>query len=70
MAEPDALALYVEDGAGSIAEIVRRLEGVEISIGAISVSRPSLDDVFLQATGRRLEGEEASGRQDEDEESR
>jgi len=70
VAEPDALALYVEDGAGSIAEIVRRLEGVEISIGAISVSRPSLDDVFLQATGRRLEGEEASGHQDEDEESR
>jgi ABC-2 type transport system ATP-binding protein len=70
VAEPDALALYVEDGAGSIAEIVRRLEGVEISIGAISVSRPSLDDVFLQATGRRLEGEEAAGHQDEEEGSR
>jgi hypothetical protein len=25
-------------------------------VGAISVSRPSLDDVFLEATGRRLEG--------------
>jgi ABC-2 type transport system ATP-binding protein len=70
VAEPDALALYVEDGAGSIAEIVRRLEGVEISIGAISVSRPSLDDVFLQATGRRLEGEEAAGSKDEEGESR
>jgi ABC-2 type transport system ATP-binding protein len=70
VAEADALALYVEDGAGSIAEIVRRLEGVEISIGAVSVSRPSLDDVFLHATGRRLEGEEASGHQDEEEESR
>lgn len=56
---PDALALYVEDGASSIAEIVRRLEREEIRAGAISVARPSLDDVFLKATGRRLEeGEE------------
>ncbi len=57
VAEPGALALYVEDGAGSIAEIVRRLDRDQINVGAISVSRPSLDDVFLQATGRRLEGE-------------
>ena len=56
--EADALALYVEDGAGSIAEIVRRLDRAEIRVGAIAVSRPSLDDVFLQATGRRLEGAE------------
>jgi ABC-2 type transport system ATP-binding protein len=58
VAEPDALALYVENGPSSIAEIVRRLDGEGISAGAISVSRPSLDDVFLQATGRRLEGDE------------
>jgi ABC-2 type transport system ATP-binding protein len=56
VAEPDALALYVDDGAGSIVEIVRLLEGRGIRVGAITVSRPSLDDVFLQATGRRLEG--------------
>jgi ABC-2 type transport system ATP-binding protein len=56
--ESDALALYLEDGAGSIAEIVRRLDREGIRVGAISVSRPSLDDVFLQATGRRLEGHE------------
>ena len=56
--EHDALALYVEDGAGSIAEIVRLLERDGIRVGAINVSRPSLDDVFLQATGRRLEGAE------------
>jgi ABC-2 type transport system ATP-binding protein len=58
VAEPDALALYLEDGAGSIAEIVRRLDRESIRAGAIAVSRPSLDDVFLQATGRRLEGAE------------
>ncbi|MDX6671427.1 MAG: type transport system ATP-binding protein [Solirubrobacteraceae bacterium] len=56
VAEPERLALYLEDGAGSIAEIVRRLDRAGIRVGAISVSRPTLDDVFLQATGRRLEG--------------
>jgi ABC-2 type transport system ATP-binding protein len=56
LAQPHALALYVEDGAGSIVEIVRRLERESIQVGAISVARPSLDDVFLKATGRRLEG--------------
>ena len=62
VAEADALAVYVEDGAGLIAEIVRRLDRAQIHPGAIAVSRPSLDDVFLKATGRRLEGaEEAAG---------
>jgi ABC-2 type transport system ATP-binding protein len=59
--EPDGLALYVQDGPGSIAEIVRLLEGEQIRPGAISVARPSLDDVFLNATGRRLEGQEQPG---------
>jgi ABC-2 type transport system ATP-binding protein len=65
VAEPDALALYVLDGASSIVEIVRRLERERISVGAISVARPSLDDVFLQATGRRLEGREQSNQPQE-----
>jgi ABC-2 type transport system ATP-binding protein len=58
VSEPDGLALYVEDGAGSIAEIVRCLDRDRIYVGAISVSRPSLDDVFLKATGRRMEGQQ------------
>jgi ABC-2 type transport system ATP-binding protein len=64
IAERDALALFVENGAASIAEIVRRLDAADIEVGAISVSRPSLDDVFLEATGRRLEG---AGTEHEDE---
>jgi ABC-2 type transport system ATP-binding protein len=64
--EADALALYVEDGASSIAEIVRRLDRDELQVGAISVSRPSLDDVFLNATGRRLEGQEQASQQSQE----
>jgi ABC-2 type transport system ATP-binding protein len=60
MAEPAGLALYVEDGPGQVAEIVRRLEREQIRTGAISVSRPTLDDVFLKATGRRLEGQDTT----------
>jgi ABC-2 type transport system ATP-binding protein len=66
--EADALALYVEDGAGSIAEIVRRLDRADINVGAIAVARPSLDDVFLRATGRRLEGAQEEQEAEEEEE--
>jgi ABC-2 type transport system ATP-binding protein len=58
VAEPHQLALYVKDGAGSIAEIVRVLDRADIQVDGIAVARPTLDDVFLQATGRRLEGAE------------
>ncbi|HEY3021369.1 MAG TPA: ATP-binding cassette domain-containing protein [Solirubrobacteraceae bacterium] len=65
IAQTGALALYLEDGAASIAEIVRRLDREGLEVGAISVARPSLDDVFLQATGRRLvEGEEEREREE------
>jgi ABC-2 type transport system ATP-binding protein len=60
VAEPNALALYVDDGPASIAEVVRRLDREGIRVGAIGVARPSLDDVFLRATGRRLEGDEGA----------
>jgi ABC-2 type transport system ATP-binding protein len=63
MAAPGALALYVEDGAHSIAEIVRLLDRDRIQVGAISVARPSLDDAFLKATGRRLEGQSEEARE-------
>jgi ABC-2 type transport system ATP-binding protein len=56
VADSDGLALYLPDGAGSIAEIVRRLDRESIRVDSIAVARPTLDDVFLQATGRRLEG--------------
>jgi ABC-2 type transport system ATP-binding protein len=64
--EPGGLALYIDNGATAIAEIVRRLDAEGISAGAISVARPSLDDVFLKATGRRLEGAEQNAEETEE----
>jgi ABC-2 type transport system ATP-binding protein len=46
--------LFVEDGPGNIAVIVRGLDRAGVTTGPISVSRPTLDDVFLAATGGRL----------------
>ena len=58
--ERDALALYVDNGAQSVPELVRLLDAAGVSFQAISVARPTLDDVFLKATGRRLEGDETT----------
>jgi ABC-2 type transport system ATP-binding protein len=52
----DGLAVYVDNGASAVAEIVRLLEDAQIRPGTIALARPTLDDVFLAATGRRIEG--------------
>jgi ABC-2 type transport system ATP-binding protein len=52
----EGLAVYVDDGAAAVADVVRLLSEVEIRPRAISLSRPTLDDVFLASTGRRIEG--------------
>jgi ABC-2 type transport system ATP-binding protein len=58
--EKDAIALYVDNGAEAIPELVRRLDAAGVAANALSVARPTLDDVFLKATGRRLEGDETT----------
>jgi ABC-2 type transport system ATP-binding protein len=48
------LRLYVDDGASSIPQILRLLDGAGLPLGSIELHRPSLDDVFLARTGRSL----------------
>ena len=52
----EGLAVYVDDGAATVADVVRLLGEVGIRPRTISLSRPTLDDVFLASTGRRIEG--------------
>jgi ABC-2 type transport system ATP-binding protein len=52
--QENKLHLVVQDGEGLIAEVLRQLDKEKISILTIGLSRPSLDDVFLQKTGRSL----------------
>ena len=52
--QENKLFLFVENGESLIAEVLRMLDKENISIQTIGLSRPSLDDVFLQKTGRSL----------------
>jgi ABC-2 type transport system ATP-binding protein len=66
------LRLYVDDGGTALPRLIRLLDDSGIGIRSISMSEPTLDDVFLRQTGRSLreggpDGTEASPRPDEKE---
>jgi len=46
--------LFVPDGPQNLAVLIRGLDRAGVRFGAVSVSRPTLDDVFLAATGGRM----------------
>jgi ABC-2 type transport system ATP-binding protein len=46
----------LERGAGAVSQVVRRLDDAGIAVHRLELSEPSLDDVFADATGHRLEG--------------
>ena len=54
----DAAVVYVPDGARAVARIVLALDDAGIEPGQVAITRPSLDDVFLEATGHHLKVEE------------
>ena len=51
------LVTYVPEGARAVARIVLALDEAGLEVGDVSIARPSLDDVFLRATGHHLEAE-------------
>ena len=53
-AEDGALRLYVDRGETAMPMILRLLDGAGMELQTISLTRPSLDDVFLRQTGRSL----------------
>ncbi len=52
------LAVYVDNGESAIPNIMRLLSSEGIEVRSISVSRPTLDDVFLKYTGRTIRDQE------------
>ncbi len=52
--EGNALRLYVEDGPAALPQLLRLLDGAHIGLASMSLSEPTLDDVFLRQTGRSL----------------
>ena len=51
--ETGRLTLPVHHAAGTLAEVVRRIDAAGLDVAELSLHRPSLDDVFLSLTGRR-----------------
>jgi ABC-2 type transport system ATP-binding protein len=54
----DVLRVTVDDGAVALAPLLRALDAAGLPAASVSVSRPSLDDVFLTLTGRSLREDE------------
>jgi ABC-2 type transport system ATP-binding protein len=54
------LSIELERGEGEIAPIVRALDAAGLLVASLEVVRPTLDDVFLDKTGKHLEGAEAT----------
>jgi ABC-2 type transport system ATP-binding protein len=54
------VSLRVVDGAAAIAPVVRALDEAGFAVEGIELVRPTLDDVFAEKTGHRLEGAEAA----------
>ena len=52
------VTIAVENGAQSIAEVVRRLDDSDITIAELNLRRPSLNDVFLSITGEAIAEED------------
>jgi ABC-2 type transport system ATP-binding protein len=55
-AAPGAVAVRLTDGVEELTEIVRALDAEGIRVANLEIHAPGLDDVFLNKTGRRLEG--------------
>lgn len=53
------LGVGLRDGAQVVTDVVRKLDEANVHLIHLEVNEPSLDDVFAEATGHRLEGEQA-----------
>jgi ABC-2 type transport system ATP-binding protein len=55
-APPGAAAVRLRGGVEALPEVVRALDGEELAVVDFRLHAPTLDDVFLAKTGRKLEG--------------
>ena len=61
----EALRLTVEHGEEALPVLLRVLDGAGITMSAISLARPTLDDVFLTLTGHSLRDDSPARAQDQ-----
>lgn len=56
---PEGVVLSVVDAHAAIPDLMRHLDGAGLHIGGLSMRQPTLDDVFLRYTGKRIRPEAA-----------
>jgi ABC-2 type transport system ATP-binding protein len=54
-----SLGVGLRGGANVVTDVVRKLDEASIRVQHLEINEPSLDDVFAEATGHRLEGAKA-----------
>jgi ABC-2 type transport system ATP-binding protein len=57
-APPGAAAVRLDGGAEALADVVRALDAEGLAVSDFQLHAPTLDDVFLARTGRKMEAEE------------
>ena len=62
---PDYISLRLQGGATQVGAVARALDDANVRTDGLELHSPSLDDVFQEATGRRLEGEETAAAEEE-----
>jgi ABC-2 type transport system ATP-binding protein len=55
----ECILVYAQNAASLIADIVRALDSTDIRLTSVTFSQPSLDDVFIKYTGKRIRVEES-----------
>lgn len=58
------LSVSVHDGPAALEQVIGKLRGHEIAVHDVGMSRPSLDEVFLDLTGQSITGETPTRRGD------
>ncbi len=55
-ARRNRIAIGLVSGTTGITDVLKALDNAGVEIHHVELDEPSLDDVFADATGRRLEG--------------
>lgn len=62
-ADRNTVRLYLNQAAEAIPQVVSRLQQANLNPISLTLTQPTLDDVFLQVTGQRLQGRETKTEQ-------
>lgn len=54
----EGVSVHAEQGGATLLDIVRRLDAEQVAIQQVALAHPTLDEVFLQHTGREMKVEE------------